>query len=204
VGAGTVIPEVISKDHFHQIIAFQSTSSHLCGRASYISRASSAGSNQDDIRVYTVELPGDKVVGLDKFKVEALVSEIIPKSSGVFLLVVAVVRSLLEGVCNRDTIEELRERVKEMPTELESIYRHTLGKIRAKYQPQAAEMLQIMAVNFSSRQGAQGKGFIYPLPAIQLSFALEIKLDVMAVPIAHINPAYEARIIKQLDFRMRS
>ncbi|KAH7176878.1 hypothetical protein EDB81DRAFT_875669 [Dactylonectria macrodidyma] len=158
----------------------------------------------DDIEAYTADLLGNKAMFVDSEEVEALIAEIARKSCGVFLWVVVVVRSLLEGLRDGDTVQELRKRVDEMPSELESLYQHMLGRIPAQYQSQAAEMLQLVAANFAGHQGPQGKGFIYPLPAIQLSFALEKDSHALQARIMEITPADEAKRVQHIEARTRS
>ena len=85
----------------------------------------------------------------------ALVEEIVERSSGVFLWVFLVVRSLLRGMTNFDTAEELRARLRELPTELEEFFRHILDRGDKVYSKQAARLyiLQLKAgdIALSSR-----------------------------------------------------
>jgi hypothetical protein len=53
-----------------------------------------------------------------------LVTEISTKSSGVFLWVMLVVKSLIDGLQNFDTVEDLTDRLNELPVDLEMLYKH--------------------------------------------------------------------------------
>ena len=72
-----------------------------------------------------------------------LVDEIVERSSGVFLWVFLVVRSLLRGMSNLDTGEELRTRLRELPTELEEFFRRILDRGDRVYDRQAARLYLI-------------------------------------------------------------
>jgi hypothetical protein len=70
-------------------------------------------------------------------EVESFESAIIGKASGVFLWVTLAVRSLLEGLTDRDTISELRARLEELPPKLHGLYMNMLGKIDERHKDQA-------------------------------------------------------------------
>ncbi len=72
-----------------------------------------------------------------------LVEEIITKASGVFLWVTIVVKSLLSGLLNRDKIDDLRQRLQELPSELGSLYAHMLSLVEPFYREQSARAFQI-------------------------------------------------------------
>ncbi len=78
-----------------------------------------------------------------------LVEEIVERSSGVFLWVFLVVRSLLRGMTNLDTVEELQTRLRELPTELEEFFNRILDRGDRVYGKQAARlyMLQLNAID---------------------------------------------------------
>ncbi|KAG4432473.1 hypothetical protein IFR05_012039 [Cadophora sp. M221] len=70
-------------------------------------------------------------------EVDAFESAIINKSSGVFLWVTLAVRSLLQGLTDRDTISELRARLEELPPKLHDLYMSMLRKIDGRHKEQA-------------------------------------------------------------------
>ncbi|KAI2613308.1 hypothetical protein GGR54DRAFT_332208 [Hypoxylon sp. NC1633] len=155
----------------------------------------------DDIRSYTTDLLYRESALVGRAEVQTLIENIAQKSCCVFLWVVVVVRSLLEGFHDGDTIPELLERVDDMPSELVDLYRHMLGRIQQNYRPQAAEMLQLVAVNFA---GQKGNGLIHPFPAIQLSFALGRDSDFFQAEISQLTSEEEVTLIEQIERRVRS
>ena len=73
---------------------------------------------------------------------EDLVAEIETKAQGVFLWVFLVVRSLLRGLTNYDTISDLRRRLALLPDDLDAYFKHMLDSTERVYHQQAAQMLQ--------------------------------------------------------------
>ena len=69
-----------------------------------------------------------------------LVNEIVERASGVFLWVFLVVQSLRRGLCNSDTISELQDRLRILPTELEEFFQHILDSVEKVYHRQAARL----------------------------------------------------------------
>ena len=69
-----------------------------------------------------------------------LVKEIAYKACGVFLWVFLVVRSLRRGLTNEDTILELQERLRVLPTDLEEYFRRMLDSVEGLYHRQAARL----------------------------------------------------------------
>ena len=93
-------------------------------------------------------------------EVQQLIREIVEMSSGVFLWIALVVRSLLEGLTNLDSTSDLRERLQELPPELDDLFNHMLRSIKPKfYLQQASRLFQIVYHSLS------------PLSALALSFA---------------------------------
>ena len=76
-------------------------------------------------------------------KCHELVQEIIERSKGVFLWVFFVVNSLLRGLPNADSIDDLFERLRELPTELEEYFLRMLNSTDRFYHRKGAEILQI-------------------------------------------------------------
>ncbi|PMD34400.1 hypothetical protein L207DRAFT_468687 [Hyaloscypha variabilis F] len=101
-----------------------------------------------DIRIYIY----DKLEANSKMKQLAesnpqaaatLVKEILTKANGVFLWVELVVKSLLSGLRNRDDISDLQQRLEELPSDLDDLYRHILDKIEPRYMESANRIFQI-------------------------------------------------------------
>ncbi|KAH9240798.1 hypothetical protein K456DRAFT_1733445 [Colletotrichum gloeosporioides 23] len=65
--------------------------------------------------------------------------EIVEAAQGVFLWVRLVVRSLLEGLQNHDDISILTERLRELPTDLENLFRVMLQRVPRRYKKKHVE-----------------------------------------------------------------
>jgi hypothetical protein len=79
----------------------------------------------------------------DPKNAQQLVQDIVQKAAGVFLWVRIVVDSLLEGLRNQDSMEDLRRRLEEFPAELEPLYTRMLENIPPRYLVQASRYFQI-------------------------------------------------------------
>jgi hypothetical protein len=75
-----------------------------------------------------------------------LVEEISEAALGVFLWVELVVKSLLNGLSNKDRIEDLLRRLKALPRGLAAFYEHIVINIDSIYQEEASRLYQLMAV----------------------------------------------------------
>ncbi|KAG8534407.1 uncharacterized protein KY384_001252 [Bacidia gigantensis] len=93
-----------------------------------------------------------------------LVAEIVTKSSGVFLWVMLVVKSLTQGLENHDRIEHLQHRLGELPSELHDIYRLMLSNLEPLYRQQASKLLQVALRHHESET-------LYPLLLMRLAWA---------------------------------
>lgn len=116
----------------------------------------------------------ERLMGRDNEASHKFVDEIVDSSSGVFLWVHLVVRSLRVGLQNFDDISDLYRRLRELPSDLEDLYRHMWAKIPGMYQGQASRLLQLVeaATKDGGRLSVTGlsfadeldPGFIYSLP----------------------------------------
>lgn len=86
--------------------------------------------------------------------------EIASRSSGVFLWVRLVVQSLLQGMSNGDRIMDLRQRLVDLPSDLEDLFRQILDSLEPRYKQHASELFQIHKIHSS-------------ISALRLSFADE-------------------------------
>ncbi|KAM0437909.1 hypothetical protein ACHAPT_002274 [Fusarium lateritium] len=68
--------------------------------------------------------------------------EICRKAQGVFLWVFLVVRSLLKGLSNGDSMHDLQERLEELPSDLESYFRLMLDDIDTVYRRRTAKVFK--------------------------------------------------------------
>ncbi|OCL02493.1 hypothetical protein AOQ84DRAFT_382626, partial [Glonium stellatum] len=74
---------------------------------------------------------------------QELVVEIVERAQGVFFWVFLVVRSLLDGLTNADTLKTLQTRLRRLPTDLEAFFQHILDSIDDLYQPQMGRTFQV-------------------------------------------------------------
>ncbi|KAK4185218.1 hypothetical protein QBC35DRAFT_465781 [Podospora australis] len=121
----------------------------------------------------------------------ALIEEIIDTSSGVFLWVSLVVNSLLLGLTNYDTIDDLRQRFRELPPDLERLFRHMWDRVPYQYRPQASRLLRLV------QKGTEGGR---SLSLLGLSFAqnndFEHVLDAQVRPLKQSLVDYKLEVIK--------
>lgn len=103
--------------------------------------------NRSDIWQFTHEQLSEEIPSRLEIVTETdysnLVQEIVERSSGVFLWVFLVVRSLIRGMTNYDTIEELWARLLELPTELEEFFKRILDRGDKVYRRQTARLYNI-------------------------------------------------------------
>lgn len=73
------------------------------------------------------------MAGKDSACCKNLQIEIVSRAQGVFLWVFLVVRSLVQGLTNADRITDLERRLRSLPTDLETYFRHMLDTIEDVY-----------------------------------------------------------------------
>ena len=119
----------------------------------------------------------------DPTSTSVFVDKAVEKADGVLLWVVLVVRSLLNGIRNRDSIPDLLNRLRGLPRELEPLYDHLLERIEPGFYPWASKVFQIM--KFSERRHAvlQGHSTEGPEPVsiLALCLAMDDGLELEAV-----------------------
>ncbi|KAF4459825.1 P-loop containing nucleoside triphosphate hydrolase [Fusarium albosuccineum] len=93
-----------------------------------------------------------------------LVETIASKSSGVFLWVSVVVKLLIQGLRDYDTVADLRRKLVDLPEELEHLYHHMLRSMSKVNRAQGSRFLQLV-LESSKVQGH------FPMTPLQLSFA---------------------------------
>lgn len=96
---------------------------------------------------------------------QRLVGEIARKAAGVFLWVLLVVRSLLEGFSNADRTYDLQRRLDALPADLEDLFSKMLDRIDPFYREHASQLFQLIRAAHE------------PLTLLQMSFADEEDLD---------------------------
>lgn len=99
-----------------------------------------------------------------------LLDDIVNKAEGVFLWVILVIASLLEGLRNYDRVSDLRRRLDVLPSDLENLYSHMLNKLQPLYRRQGSQLLQIVQKHIEIEPDQL-------LSPLQLSFADEEDRD---------------------------
>ena len=74
----------------------------------------------------------------------SLMTEIVSKASGVFLWVKIVTEQMLSGLRDGDSIVELRQRLDELPQDLERLYAHMLAKLPDSYRREASSYFELL------------------------------------------------------------
>ncbi|KAE9366262.1 hypothetical protein N431DRAFT_386517, partial [Stipitochalara longipes BDJ] len=127
-----------------------------------------------------------------------LVLEIVDRAQGVFLWVFLVVRSLLDGLTNADTLKVLQLRLRRLPTDLEEFYMQMLNSVDDVYQTQMAQTFQIALTSQT------------PLPLLLYSVLDELEDSPKAALKLSIQPqtkssvaSKELKMQKRIDARSR-
>ncbi|MCJ1431082.1 hypothetical protein MMC27_000432 [Xylographa pallens] len=136
-----------------------------------------------------------KLIRKDPERAPQLVNEITEKASGVFLWVVLVVKSLLNGLRNHDKIQDLQSRLLLLPADLEALYKHMLGHIDPLYRFQRSQFLQIMQA--------------VPGAPLTMGFSLAAEDDagseqVINAPMKIITQAEAFNVCEEMERRLRA
>ncbi|PVH69299.1 hypothetical protein DL98DRAFT_625614 [Cadophora sp. DSE1049] len=155
--------------------------------------------NLQDLTLHDITLfVRDRFLGNGAFKKLAarepaatsqLIQAVVSKAGGVFLWVFIVVKDLLRGIRNRDTIPDLWRRLDALPRELEPLYVRIMSQIDEVYLVWASKTFQLIR---ASRQVVIPKEFNVAieqgyLSLVELYFALDETLDSQAVTQYHIT-----------------
>lgn len=74
---------------------------------------------------------------------DRLVSEITNKAQGVWLWVILVIRNLLNGLRNSDTVSKLRLRLRQIPAKLSALFLQMLNSVEEVYRPETFMLLKM-------------------------------------------------------------
>ncbi|KAI0102121.1 hypothetical protein GGR51DRAFT_527895 [Nemania sp. FL0031] len=85
---------------------------------------------------------------LNEGQANFLIQQVTQKASGVFLWVVLVVKSLLEGLRDGDTIEDLQARLIQIPEDLGELFKKMLQELQPEYLEQASRILQTVRASY--------------------------------------------------------
>ena len=127
-----------------------------------------------------------------------IVDSITSKASGVFLWVTLVVRLVIIGLQEYDTVPRLLQRIDDLPPDLESLYDHMLGSMNPQNRVEGSRMLQLVLRSMLTHGD-------FPMTVLQLSFAEEEDCGI-AIPtgISAISSQDEGWRSESIQGRMRS
>ncbi|KAE9366774.1 hypothetical protein N431DRAFT_471808 [Stipitochalara longipes BDJ] len=114
----------------------------------------------------------------------ALIEEVVEKAKGVFLWVEIVVKSLLNGIRNRDEPKDLRARLRLLPRELEPLYEHLLGLIEPVYLEWASKSFQLVRSariyqEYLCQEGGERR---QPFNLLDLYLSIKEDIDIKDLP----------------------
>ncbi|KAI1327036.1 hypothetical protein F5Y16DRAFT_421219 [Xylariaceae sp. FL0255] len=155
---------------------------------------------RDDIRQYAKDRLGSRLRGKGS-SWTSLIDQITERSSGVFLWVVVSIKSLLEGLENRDNIKELQNRLNDLPSDLADLYAHILGKMSPTYQKQAAQLFQIV---LESKIVQEERYWCLPLTTLQVSFIEDDASDTIKLPVVSMSEEEVMARCDEAEGRVRS
>ncbi|KAM0156950.1 hypothetical protein ACHAPG_005034 [Botrytis cinerea] len=103
-----------------------------------------------------------------------IIRKIVSRADGVFLWVKLVLQEIIRGLTNRDTFQDLEERIEVVPQGLEELFSSMLDSIDSFYSKKAAMIFLIVrAANMSKKS-------VKTLDTLSLSFALDYETDRIA------------------------
>jgi hypothetical protein len=129
-----------------------------------------------------------------------LIQEIVEKADAVFLWVKIVVRSLLEGFRNRDTISDLQRRLRLFPRELEPLYNHLFSLIDTFYMEWASMAFQIMRVAQNCLNCIVSTDATPPLTTLALYLAMNENISLARSP--RISSSHILNSLQDVTFQL--
>lgn len=163
----------------------------------------------DDIALYVNEnlAENKKMVAFrdqEPVKASYFVREIVTKADGVFLWVKLVVRSLLNGLNNGDSIADFDRRLHELPSDSESLYTYMFNSISSRYLAEGSQIFQIMrATNNWEPMGKYSTAELR-LCALTLSFAIEdTEEKAINTPATPISGNEAVKRVERIDKRLK-
>lgn len=160
--------------------------------------------NYEDIRSYAADMLGPKLGLLADDAPSSdvpLLEQLTEKSCGVFLWVVLVVKSLIEGLYNGDRLPELQERLEQLPSDLAELYRQMFGKIHVSYRRQASKLFRILLQGLEY-EAARNRP--YPITALMFSYVEHSWDETASAPLSKLTSQKVARRCDEIDRRLRS
>ena len=81
---------------------------------------------------------------LSSLRLDHTIERILRKAEGVFLWVKLAVRDQIEGIWDKDDVDQLERRLEALPDKVEDLYEHMLQKINRVHREEAAQYLQLI------------------------------------------------------------
>lgn len=130
-------------------------------------------------------------------RIPTLIREIVVAADGVFLWVKLVVRSLLLGLSNGDSIAILQRRLMGLPKDLHDLYSHMLySRIDEFYMIKASEIFQMLRAS-REQSDITGRTDEEPEPLTALTLSLADDEDVNLAITARIEPLTAAHVMSR-------
>ena len=104
---------------------------------------------EHDIREYAADRLEPWLRAEAEDEVSKMLHDIAHKAQGVFLWVDLVVKALIKGLKNDDSLEQLQMRVASTPSDIEAVYAKMLGKIEEPHRKEAARVFQMALVGLT-------------------------------------------------------
>ena len=104
---------------------------------------------ESDIRAYVADKLEPWLRTEPEDEVLKLMKDVAHKAQGVFLWVDLVVKALMKGLKNDDSLEQLQERVVSTPSDIEAVYANMLSKIDEAHYKEAAQLFQMALVGLT-------------------------------------------------------
>lgn len=156
-----------------------------------------------DISIYTRDKLGrhPRMVQLsseDPVSTQSLMDEVVNSASGVFLWVMLVLRSILEGLQSYDEISDLKSRLREMPRDLENLFQHMLDRISPRHRAQSSQLFQLVRLH-----DGEVADLGVPLTALFSSFA-DSDLGISRIAFGPLTFDERAARIAKVEVRLRT
>jgi hypothetical protein len=106
-----------------------------------------------DIRIFVLEKLVENVMFSqlqehDRERADILIEDVTLKASGVFLWVRLAVKSLLDGLRDGDTVEDLQSRLLLIPPDLDRLFQKILGDLDVAYLAEASQIFQAVRASY--------------------------------------------------------
>ncbi|KAK2022108.1 hypothetical protein LX32DRAFT_630495 [Colletotrichum zoysiae] len=132
-----------------------------------------------------------------------LTEEIVEAAQGVFLWVRLVVSSLSEGLQNHDEIGALTERLRELPTDLEDLFRVMLQKVPPRYKGSTSKIFQLLRSYSETLSEVEMHPKPEALTALGLKFALLPSKEVLQANIRQFSDKTALEEIRSIEAQVK-